>query len=303
MSVTIQGTAGYCDPDYLRTGQSSQRIDVYSFGIVLLELITGKGPHKVNRPYRYDVKDRYDRGGLPAIVDASMGLYPADEVIRVLDVALRCTEIQDPSSRPTMSRVVAELEAVLEPESASHIRASAAQAAATAAAASAVTASSSANANRASSAQGSDQASQVSEAQQASAAAQPRSTSRRTAGPPEWKGRGSGSQGSGGAEGGAVAAVASSSGSESGRELTLGADLARNDRSSWDRGGLPPLPGSPLIAEQGNVARPSSERQEGSGRGDERREPSGAAEEDSLTDEFSGFDRSGVFSYGAMPPA
>ncbi|CAI5512685.1 unnamed protein product [Closterium sp. Naga37s-1] len=116
MSVTIQGTAGYCDPDYLRTGHSSKRIDVYSLGIVLLELLTGKGPHKVNRPYRFDVKDRFDRGGLPSIVDPTMGLYPADELYHVFDLALRCTDIQNPAARPSMSRVVAELEAVLEPE-------------------------------------------------------------------------------------------------------------------------------------------------------------------------------------------
>ncbi|CAI5524865.1 unnamed protein product [Closterium sp. Naga37s-1] len=116
MSVTIQGTAGYCDPDYLRTGHSSKRIDVYSLGIVLLELLTGKGPHKVNRPYRFDVKDRFDRGGLPSIVDPTMGLYPADELHHVFDLALRCTDIQNPAARPSMSRVVAELEAVLEPE-------------------------------------------------------------------------------------------------------------------------------------------------------------------------------------------
>ncbi|CAI5459026.1 unnamed protein product [Closterium sp. Yama58-4] len=116
LSVTIQGTAGYCDPDYLRTGHSSKRIDVYSLGIVLLELLTGKGPHKVNRPYRFDVKERFDKGGLPAIVDPTMGLYPADELYHVFDLALRCTDIQNPAARPSMSRVVAELEAVLEPE-------------------------------------------------------------------------------------------------------------------------------------------------------------------------------------------
>ncbi|CAI7873329.1 unnamed protein product [Closterium sp. NIES-54] len=152
MSVTIQGTAGYCDPDYLRTGHSSKRIDVYSLGIVLLELLTGKGPHKVNRPYRFDhrstphhttprvlaghraartahrqgpaqsqpplpircetmrdreislspspilplppqVKDRFDRGGLPGIEDPTMGLYPAHKLHHVFDLALRCTAL------------------------------------------------------------------------------------------------------------------------------------------------------------------------------------------------------------------
>ncbi|CAI5958207.1 unnamed protein product [Closterium sp. NIES-65] len=83
----------YCDPDYLRMRHSSKRIDVYSLGIVLLELLTGKGPHKVKRPYRFDAKDRFDRGGLPAIVDPTMGLYPADELHHVFDFALCCTAL------------------------------------------------------------------------------------------------------------------------------------------------------------------------------------------------------------------
>ena len=50
---------GYCDPNYLITGKASKGIDVYSFGIVLIELVTGERPSTVSRPYRYHVSDAH----------------------------------------------------------------------------------------------------------------------------------------------------------------------------------------------------------------------------------------------------
>ena len=42
VSTRVMGTYGYCAPEYAMTGQLTVKSDIYSFGVVLLELITGR---------------------------------------------------------------------------------------------------------------------------------------------------------------------------------------------------------------------------------------------------------------------
>ena len=50
VTTRVMGTHGYCAPEYASTGQLTIKSDIYSFGVVFLELITGRRPHDSNRP-------------------------------------------------------------------------------------------------------------------------------------------------------------------------------------------------------------------------------------------------------------
>lgn len=49
VSTNIKGTAGYVDPEYLRTFHLSTKSDVFSFGILLLEILSGRRPVEITR--------------------------------------------------------------------------------------------------------------------------------------------------------------------------------------------------------------------------------------------------------------
>lgn len=55
VTTAVRGTIGYIAPEYLSTGQASDRTDVFAFGVLLLELMTGKGPSQFGE---MDIEER-----------------------------------------------------------------------------------------------------------------------------------------------------------------------------------------------------------------------------------------------------
>ncbi|CAO2842123.1 unnamed protein product [Amaranthus hypochondriacus] len=111
----VIGTFGYLAPEYAQSGQITEKADVYSFGIVLLELITGRKAVDINRPKGEQCLTEWARRivkeeNLKKLVDPCLGnSYVKEELCSMLQCASLCIR-KDPNSRPRMSQVLRMLE-------------------------------------------------------------------------------------------------------------------------------------------------------------------------------------------------
>ncbi|PUZ76745.1 hypothetical protein GQ55_1G315500 [Panicum hallii var. hallii] len=109
ISTGVVGTCGYLAPEYFVHGQLTKKADVYSFGVLVLEIISGRRISQTIHSDMFLVREAwvlYEQGSLLDMVDARMENCPEEEVLRYLRVGLACTQAA-PSSRPTMGQVVA----------------------------------------------------------------------------------------------------------------------------------------------------------------------------------------------------
>ncbi|VVA34782.1 PREDICTED: G-type lectin S-receptor, partial [Prunus dulcis] len=106
----VVGTYGYMSPEYAVFGRYSTKSDVFSFGIILLEIVSGR---KNNGSYQEEhsmnlighVWQLWREDRALEIVDSSLESYHSDEVLRCIQVGLLCVQ-EDSEDRPTMSAVV-----------------------------------------------------------------------------------------------------------------------------------------------------------------------------------------------------
>ncbi|KAL1829797.1 hypothetical protein ACET3Z_008209 [Daucus carota] len=107
----IVGTYGYMAPEYAMGGQFSVKSDVFSFGVILLEIISGKRNSGFYRTEHAQTLTAYawqlwNEGRELDIADALLTeTCPASEVARYIHIGLLCVQ-EDPEDRPTMSSVV-----------------------------------------------------------------------------------------------------------------------------------------------------------------------------------------------------
>nr|XP_043613991.1 cysteine-rich receptor-like protein kinase 2 isoform X1 [Erigeron canadensis] len=113
ISTAIAGTLGYMAPEYLAHGQLTEKVDVYSFGVLLLEMVSGT---ENNRSKTIDYTDslvstawkHFKRGTIEEIFDPNLMMhsYPnillKKDAIRVVHIGLLCVQ-EAPSLRPSMS--------------------------------------------------------------------------------------------------------------------------------------------------------------------------------------------------------
>lgn len=111
INTRVAGTNGYMAPEYAMHGNLSVKVDVYSFGVMVLELVSG---HK-NSGFKFDPECEnlldwayklYKKGKSHEILESKLGSSAdLDEVSACIQIGLLCTQ-SDPRERPTMRRVV-----------------------------------------------------------------------------------------------------------------------------------------------------------------------------------------------------
>ncbi|KAK9069173.1 hypothetical protein SSX86_013289 [Deinandra increscens subsp. villosa] len=115
VSTRVMGTYGYCAPDYAMTGQLTFKSDIYSFGVVLLELITGRKAIDNTRPAAEQNLVAWarplfkDRRKFWQMADPVLeGEYPVRGLYQALAISAMCVQEQ-PNMRPLIGDVVTAL--------------------------------------------------------------------------------------------------------------------------------------------------------------------------------------------------
>ncbi|KAK4278198.1 hypothetical protein QN277_016078 [Acacia crassicarpa] len=109
VSTVVKGTPGYLDPEYFLTHKLTDKSDVYSLGVVFLELLTGMQPISHGKNIVREVNIAYQTGLTVSVVDERMGSYSSECVEKFLALSLKCCQ-DEPDARPNMAEVVRELE-------------------------------------------------------------------------------------------------------------------------------------------------------------------------------------------------
>ncbi|KAL7156126.1 hypothetical protein ABFS83_03G121900 [Erythranthe nasuta] len=117
LSTMVQGTFGYLDPEYLQTNQLTEKSDVYSFGVVLLELLTGRGAIRFDKPeveknLSYFFLSLLKQDRILEIVDDSIVGDNYEQIMEVAKLAKGCLNVKG-EDRPSMKEVAMELEGLL----------------------------------------------------------------------------------------------------------------------------------------------------------------------------------------------
>ncbi|XP_004493001.1 probable serine/threonine-protein kinase PBL7 isoform X1 [Cicer arietinum] len=111
VATRVMGTHGYCAPEYATTGKLTMRSDIYSFGVVLLELITGRRAYDDNRGHEKHLVDWArpmfrDKRNISRLVDQRLqGNYPVSGLRMAVELACMCLR-EEPRLRPDAGDII-----------------------------------------------------------------------------------------------------------------------------------------------------------------------------------------------------
>ncbi|KDO56486.1 hypothetical protein CISIN_1g037189mg, partial [Citrus sinensis] len=119
IKTSIRGTKGYVAPEWFRNSKITAKVDVYSFGVLLLEIIACRKSFDIEMVEEYAILtdwafDCYRNGKLDALVGGDMEAMNDVECLeKLVMVSIWCIQ-EDPSLRPTIKKVLQMLEGVVE---------------------------------------------------------------------------------------------------------------------------------------------------------------------------------------------
>ncbi|XP_042033474.1 G-type lectin S-receptor-like serine/threonine-protein kinase At1g34300 [Salvia splendens] len=120
--TSVRGTRGYLAPEWLANLPITSKSDVYSYGMVLLEIVSGKRNFEVSaetnhKKFSLWAYEEFEKGNVEAVVDKRLLDHEIDmeQARRAVVVSFWCIQEQ-PSQRPMMGKVVQMLEGIMEIE-------------------------------------------------------------------------------------------------------------------------------------------------------------------------------------------
>lgn len=120
MFIQVVGTIGYAAPEYIQTGHLTAKSDVWSYGVFLYELITGRRPLDRNRPkgeqnlLEWVRPHLTDMKKFQMILDPRLeGQYSLKSAQKLAAVANKCL-VKHPKSRPKMSEILDMVNKIME---------------------------------------------------------------------------------------------------------------------------------------------------------------------------------------------
>ncbi|XP_066317829.1 G-type lectin S-receptor-like serine/threonine-protein kinase At1g11303 [Miscanthus floridulus] len=97
-------TPGYTAPEYISGGKATSKSDIYSLGVIIIELVTGSR----TKPNITKVIRRWNHRWIKSMEQSSLGYQ---QVAKCLELALRCTQ-DEPKNRPDISDIIDELKEI-----------------------------------------------------------------------------------------------------------------------------------------------------------------------------------------------
>ncbi|KAL2489879.1 Protein kinase protein with adenine nucleotide alpha hydrolase-like domain [Forsythia ovata] len=99
--TSTAGTFCYIDPEYQQTGMLGVKSDIYSLGIIFLQLLTGKPPMGLT----HHVEGAIEKGTFREMLDPSIPDWPVEEALSFAKLALKCSELRR-KDRPDLGNVI-----------------------------------------------------------------------------------------------------------------------------------------------------------------------------------------------------